>query len=227
MEEGIMALIKCPECKHEISDSASICPNCGYPIKQKDLEYKRYLQYNQLNVKLHNLRKYRKLIIFSVSVIIIIISSLIYYKNKVHNPSDILVNGKTLRYSDTKETVQKILGNGLNEELFFRDGFSYGDNIHIIYSADNLIRVLKITDNKVKSFNNISVGDTVDKIKDKYKYEAEQDNLYMVLFNNGKEVNPFEENKSDNWIWINYQIDDNDKVEYIIIYDVLFGQKMR
>lgn len=25
-----MALIKCPECGHEISDKAKICPNCGY-----------------------------------------------------------------------------------------------------------------------------------------------------------------------------------------------------
>lgn len=27
-----MALIKCPECKHEISDKAEICPNCGYNV---------------------------------------------------------------------------------------------------------------------------------------------------------------------------------------------------
>lgn len=27
-----MALIKCPECGKEISDSAKTCPNCGYPI---------------------------------------------------------------------------------------------------------------------------------------------------------------------------------------------------
>ena len=28
-----MALIKCPECSKEISDVASVCPNCGFPIK--------------------------------------------------------------------------------------------------------------------------------------------------------------------------------------------------
>lgn len=27
-----MALIKCPECGHEISDRATVCPNCGYKI---------------------------------------------------------------------------------------------------------------------------------------------------------------------------------------------------
>ena len=28
-----MALIKCPECGKEISDKASNCPSCGYPIE--------------------------------------------------------------------------------------------------------------------------------------------------------------------------------------------------
>lgn len=28
-----MALIKCPECGREISDKASSCPHCGYPIE--------------------------------------------------------------------------------------------------------------------------------------------------------------------------------------------------
>jgi len=30
-----MALINCPECSKEISNQSSICPNCGYPIKDK------------------------------------------------------------------------------------------------------------------------------------------------------------------------------------------------
>ena len=29
-----MALISCPECGHEVSDKATICVNCGYPIKE-------------------------------------------------------------------------------------------------------------------------------------------------------------------------------------------------
>ena len=31
-----MALIKCPECGKEVSDNASSCPNCGFPIKEKE-----------------------------------------------------------------------------------------------------------------------------------------------------------------------------------------------
>ena len=31
-----MALIKCPECGHEVSDKASSCPNCGYPLRSAE-----------------------------------------------------------------------------------------------------------------------------------------------------------------------------------------------
>lgn len=33
-----MALIKCPECGKEISDKASSCPSCGYPINNIKVE---------------------------------------------------------------------------------------------------------------------------------------------------------------------------------------------
>lgn len=36
-----MALIKCPECGKEISDKASVCINCGYPISEHVEEIKR------------------------------------------------------------------------------------------------------------------------------------------------------------------------------------------
>lgn len=29
-----MALIKCPECSHEVSNTAKTCPNCGYAISE-------------------------------------------------------------------------------------------------------------------------------------------------------------------------------------------------
>lgn len=40
-----MAIIKCPECGKEISDKATSCPNCGFPLikgqpeKEKPKEY--------------------------------------------------------------------------------------------------------------------------------------------------------------------------------------------
>lgn len=29
-----MALIRCPECEREVSDRASACPNCGFPLAE-------------------------------------------------------------------------------------------------------------------------------------------------------------------------------------------------
>lgn len=29
-----MALMNCPECNHQVSDKATFCPNCGFPIKE-------------------------------------------------------------------------------------------------------------------------------------------------------------------------------------------------
>lgn len=33
-----MAIIKCPECGHDVSTMAAACPNCGYPISGMNLE---------------------------------------------------------------------------------------------------------------------------------------------------------------------------------------------
>ena len=30
--EGLMALVKCAECQHDVSDKAAACPHCGAPI---------------------------------------------------------------------------------------------------------------------------------------------------------------------------------------------------
>ena len=34
-----MALIKCPECAHEVSDQAASCPQCGYPIRRTNATF--------------------------------------------------------------------------------------------------------------------------------------------------------------------------------------------
>ncbi len=33
-----MAMVKCPECGNDISDSAKMCPKCGYENKQETAE---------------------------------------------------------------------------------------------------------------------------------------------------------------------------------------------
>jgi hypothetical protein len=33
-----MALIQCPECQHNVSDTAHACPSCGYSFKRSTFE---------------------------------------------------------------------------------------------------------------------------------------------------------------------------------------------
>lgn len=40
-----MALIKCPECGHDVSDQAITCPNCGYPLKSSNVTEFNQMQY--------------------------------------------------------------------------------------------------------------------------------------------------------------------------------------
>ena len=42
-----MALITCPECSKQVSDQASSCPSCGYPIKQEEEDVFDFNDYSE------------------------------------------------------------------------------------------------------------------------------------------------------------------------------------
>lgn len=45
-----MALHKCPECRHKISQNAMICPHCGFSFETASLEkYKQMLEQRRLH----------------------------------------------------------------------------------------------------------------------------------------------------------------------------------
>lgn len=46
-----MALIKCPDCGKEFSETASVCPQCGY--KKKNAEVKEQMKKNNDFFKKH------------------------------------------------------------------------------------------------------------------------------------------------------------------------------
>lgn len=62
-----MALITCPECKKEISDSASSCPHCGYGLKG-----------NAVNMKTQKKKK-RKIGCWGIGAIVVAVLILIGY----------------------------------------------------------------------------------------------------------------------------------------------------
>lgn len=75
-----MALIKCPECGNQVSDTARNCPHCGYQLKENN--YKQSPIYKTIN---------EWLTVIVVAIIVVAIAALIINtmseKNTV-NPRD-------------------------------------------------------------------------------------------------------------------------------------------
>lgn len=137
----------------------------------------------------------------------------------INNPYEISVNGEILSYNSRDNVDTKIFNIGgsatdviPNEE----------ENI-IVINDDGKIRCISVVDNKIVTYNNISVGDPVNKIEEAYEYEYKVDNNYMVIFNNGIEEDPMNQDKEDDWLWINY-ITDEKNITRIQIYDYKYGK---
>lgn len=87
-----MALIKCPECGKEISDKASSCPSCGYPIGTNTTTKESVSAVTATSKKQgFNIKKL--LLIILVAVVAIIIGIVIY--NAIYNrlADDLLKDG--------------------------------------------------------------------------------------------------------------------------------------
>ena len=71
-----MSLIKCPECKQEVSDSAVTCPHCGYQLRnEQNRAYK-------LVEKEHD-RKYKEMIAGGIICLIAAIAFLFFLSDPV------------------------------------------------------------------------------------------------------------------------------------------------
>jgi len=94
-----MALINCPECDKEISDKATICINCGYPISSNEftvtqdphisdtpatLSLTKKTELKQ-SVKRKNMRKISFLSLISLIVVAIIVIAVILYVQSTPN----------------------------------------------------------------------------------------------------------------------------------------------
>lgn len=101
-----MALINCPECKKEISDTAPSCPNCGYIMKSN-------------SEKKHSIKKKtttRKTgcgtIIFALLIVIsltILLSTLSNDEDNSENQNDSVDHSELLAYTYAEDFVKKRL----------------------------------------------------------------------------------------------------------------------
>ena len=92
-----MALIKCPECGKEVSDSAKSCPHCGYPLdKEQPVKQEVVDEDRQFSSEPEEIKRYRREIeicrsrrvvmvtigsvLAGVSLILIILLAIFYYR---------------------------------------------------------------------------------------------------------------------------------------------------
>lgn len=76
-----MALHKCPECRHKISETAESCPHCGFSFKQADLEiYKQKLEQRRLHNEQLN-RQNMKIQLFWLVVFSLVIGGAFLFNN--------------------------------------------------------------------------------------------------------------------------------------------------
>jgi hypothetical protein len=93
-----MALIRCPECKKEVSGKAKACPFCGYPFGSSDEIKKAFQQVEiaSVNIQPKDPAKMKKIyfgiiavIILAIAIIaIILVNSKVNYKNKFNSYID-------------------------------------------------------------------------------------------------------------------------------------------
>ncbi len=69
----LMALQRCPECRHKISESAETCPHCGFSFRVADLAiYKQKLEQRRLHNQELNKQNVKIQLIWLVVFIIVI-----------------------------------------------------------------------------------------------------------------------------------------------------------
>ncbi|QLB12492.1 uncharacterized protein UPF0547 [Bisgaardia hudsonensis] len=69
-----MALQRCPECRHKVSENAQACPNCGFSFKESDLEiYRQKLEERRLHNQEIN-RKSVKIHLFWLAIFTLVIA---------------------------------------------------------------------------------------------------------------------------------------------------------
>lgn len=109
-----MTLIKCRECGKEVSDKATVCPNCGYPFPPKETYVPSKAGKRQKNVAI------------VVIIGILILCSVLFFVFMILNNSDKKSLDQLLNRSSL-ESVKEFLGNDYKE----KDGFIVYENVKI------------------------------------------------------------------------------------------------
>jgi hypothetical protein len=130
-------------------------------------------------------------------------------KNNEVNPDEIYADNEVLSYYDKGSSVQK----SFNQLAF-------------VVNKDYKIRSISIEEDNFITYKDVAVGDSTDKVLKKFKYVLQTGNSYCVLTDGKTEKDPKDENKTDDWLWLNYYFE-GEKLIKIAIYVVMYGREMR
>ena len=136
-----MALIKCPECGHGVSDKATSCPNCGYILEKREVGNKSEEPQNQPKKEKDN----RKKIAIGIGVIvlvIIVIGGINLFKKGG------LVDQLTDKEAPKLKNVPTELTYYVGDEVNFEDVIKE-NNIQAVDNVDSDVNV-KVDSNQVK-----------------------------------------------------------------------------
>ena len=139
----------------------------------------------------------------------------------INNPYEVAINNEILSYYGNKDDIPKYFN-----VLDVSTNNLQNNSNNILVNDENSIRCISVTNEDVITYNQISVGDNISLIEDTFMYEYKIEDKYIVIFNGNTEEDPTNQNKEDNWLWINY-ITDGSQITKIQIYDVKFGREMR
>lgn len=164
-----MALISCPECKKKVSESANICPNCGYNIRVNKI--KKVIDKNKKNI-------------WIIIAIFLLVSFLfILSNNKQEETTKSSANNNQTTTTTTKTD---------DEDKYESESYD-----GIVYELDTLTNSKKVTDLFIDAMNDYITKD--DYYKDSklvysktttenkytfYEYDGKDGAYINLIFNN-------------------------------------------
>lgn len=152
-----MALIECPECGKEYSDTAKSCPNCGYVERKTFSKVENWKRNDGI----------QKLIIF-LGVVVILVAIVIGYRIRVEN----VKMSKSAR--TTAKEVIKLIDKYLEDDMSgekLRDLLKgYEDDIDNIKKQGNNDKILKQLLKKTEYDLDPWLGEDAQKVKDDKGY---------------------------------------------------------
>lgn len=121
-----MAIIQCPECGKEVSDTAKACPNCGYPIKQKikqkqENEKQKFRQEKKVELKQkrkENFQKIKPIHIINVVIVVIVIVTIVLFANKNIDYKNAV---KTYEAGDYKSAYEYFKKSNYRDSIEYRE----------------------------------------------------------------------------------------------------------